>query len=62
MKLGDRIFEERVRRRVSLRKLAKMLDVNYNSIWQYENGITVPTKLNERIISDKLDILEKEEV
>lgn len=62
MKLGDRIFEERVRRRLSLRKFAELLDVNYNSVWQYENGVTIPNKLNERILKDKLDILEKEEV
>jgi transcriptional regulator with XRE-family HTH domain len=62
MKLSDRIFEERVRRRLSLRKFSKLLDVNYNSLWQYENGITVPTRLTERVISDKLNILEKEEV
>lgn len=62
MKLGERIFEERVRRKLSLRKFAPLLGINYNVLWQYENGTHKPSKLNERIISDKLSILEKEEV
>ena len=62
MKLGERIFEERVRRRLSLRKFALLLGVNYNTLWQYENGTHHPTKLKERIIGDKLSELEKEVV
>ena len=62
MKIGERIFEERVRRKMSLRKFASLIGVNYNALWQYENGVHYPTKLNERILNDKLAKLEKEEV
>lgn len=62
MKIGERIFEERVRRKMSLRKFASLIGVNYNALWQYENGVHYPTKLNERILNDKLKKLENEEV
>ena len=62
MKIGERIFEERVRRKMSLRKFASLIGVNYNALWQYENGVHYPTKLNGRILNDKLAKLEKEEV
>jgi transcriptional regulator with XRE-family HTH domain len=62
MKIGERIFEERVRRKMSLRKFAPLVGINYNALWQYENGVHYPSKLNERILSDKLTKLENEEV
>ena len=62
MTLGERIFEERVRRKMSLLKFSTLFSVSYQLLWDIENNVRVTSKLTTRLVSDRLSELEKEPI
>lgn len=53
---GSRLKEVRIKNKITLRELAKILDVNFSTISRWENGEISPSIDNLKNICDYFDI------
>ncbi len=55
MELRERILDEQVKRKLSNKQMAELLEVNNTTYWRYKKGLTENLRDTQKII-DKLGI------